>query len=222
MAESPRTTPRTSANSRPRRRMPPEQRRDHLVTTALQLYGYRSPADTSVDDIVQAAEVSRALFYRYFGNIRELHLTALGRVVDELVGQLVVPSTGAFGDDLRTALDRFLAFAETYAASYTALLSTGSALADDSTAPLIRGVRDHAVRQVRDRLGLAELPGGLERTLRAWMAAVEATVLTWLPAPDVGREELGSWLTEQLLAMLAATARCDAEAAASLPHVLDD
>lgn len=217
MADPARTSePRT----RPRRRMPPEQRRDHLVSTALQLYGERSPEDTAVDDVVEAADVSRALFYRYFTNIRELHLTALGRVVDDLVAQLVVPSTGDFRGDLRAALDRFLVFAHTYAASYTALLSTGSSIADDNTAPLIDGVRDHTVGQVRERLGLAELPGAVERTLRGWMAAVEATVLSWLQNQDVTRGELGSWLTDQLLAMLATTAQHDSAAAKSLRDVL--
>lgn len=215
----PARTPET--RTRPRRRMPPEQRRDHLVSTALQLYGQRSPEDTSVDDVVEAADVSRALFYRYFTNIRELHLTALGRVVDDLVAELAVPSTDDFRRDLRTALDRFLVFSDTYAASYTALLSTGSSIADDNTAPLIDGVRDHTTGQVRERLGLAELPGAVERTVRGWMAAVETTVLSWLQNQDVSREELGNWLADQLLAMLAATAERDSAAAKSLQGVLD-
>lgn len=221
MADPPRTrTPRTAA--RPRRRMPPQQRRDHLITTALQLYSDRSPEDISVDDIVEAADVSRALFYRYFANIQELHVTALSRIVDDLVGQLTVPSSSDFRTDLRRALERFLAFTTTYAASYSALLRTGSTIATGDPATLIDRVRNHVVDEFRSYLDLAELPGPLERTLRAWVAAVESTVLSWLQHRDITDEQLATWLTDQLIAMLAVTAQHHPTTAHSLRGVLID
>lgn len=219
MADPARTPTPRSARRR-RRRMAPQQRRDHLITTTLQLYGERSPEDTSVDDIVAAADVSRALFYRYFANAQELHVTALSRIVDDLLGQLTVPSSSDFRTDLRAALERFLSFAVSYAASYSALLRTGSTIATGDPAALIDRVRNHVVEQFRDYLDLAELPGPLERTLRAWIAAVETTALSWLQHRDISDEQLAMWLTDQLIAMLATTAGHHPTTADSLQAVL--
>ena len=90
------TVPAGSARAADRRarRMSPQQRRDHLIATALQLYSRRHPEDVSIDDIVAAADVSRALFYRYFTNLREVHLAALGRVVDDLIARAARGSDG--------------------------------------------------------------------------------------------------------------------------------
>lgn len=219
MADPTRVRP-SPTSTRPKRRMTPEQRREHLITTALQLYSQRSAEQITIDDIVDTADVSRALFYRYFTNLPDLHLAALGRVVDDLVAELTVPSTDDIRSDLRTAVSRFLNFAETYSASYTALLRTGSAMADSNTAPLIDGARDRVIDRFREHLGLDELPGALTRTLRAWVTAVETTVLSWLQHRDIGSEELGNWLTDQMFAMLTTTAEHDPTTAALLHPLL--
>ena len=216
MVEHPTRSVRAGAAARRPRRMAPERRRDHLIATALQLYSRRSPTEVSVDDIVEAADVSRALFYRYFTNIRDLHVTALSKVVDELLVELTLPSSGDFRADLHVALRRFLEFAEIYAASYTALLRSGSTIATSGTSTLVERVRTHVVDQLREHLGLDETPRALERTLRAWVAVVETTLLSWLEDRDMADEQLEFWLTDQLFAMVATTARHDPTTARKL------
>lgn len=211
------TVPAGSARAADRRarRMSPQQRRDHLIATALQLYSRRHPEDVSIDDIVAAADVSRALFYRYFTNLREVHLAALGRVVDDLIAELALPAAGQLRERLRTALSRFVAFAESYAGSYAALLRSGSTVADRNTDSLVERVRDHVVALFGGLLGAAPAPM-LERTLRGWMSVVDTTLIGWLDERDLPREQLEAWLVDQLVGMLRTTAEHDPATAEQL------
>lgn len=198
---------------RPPRRMSPQQRRDHLITTALGLYGRQAPEDVSVDDIVTAADVSRALFYRYFTNIREMHLAALGRVVDDLIDRLALLPGEDLRQRLRAMVAEFIAFTETYATSYTALLRSGSTIATSATDTLVDRVREHVLGLFCTLLEPEAPSPMLERTVRGWISVVETTVLSWLRAGDLSRDELAAWLVDQFFAMLATTAAHDGAAA---------
>ncbi|MBE9372964.1 TetR/AcrR family transcriptional regulator [Saccharopolyspora sp. HNM0983] len=199
--------------------MAPEQRREHLVSTALQLYSAHAPEDVSIDDIVGAADVSRALFYRYFANIREVHEAALGTVVDELIGRLGGPAPGDFREQLRAALTEFIGFVQTYADSYTALLRSGSTVATSATEGLVERVREHVVELVCLRCGIEEPTGALLLTLHGWVAVVETTLVRWLQEQGIPRESLESWFADQLLSMVATTAEHDPATAAQTAHL---
>jgi AcrR family transcriptional regulator len=127
------------------RRMAPERRRAHLVATVLDLYGRMPPEQVGVDDVAAAADVSRALFYRYFGSMAQLHAAALGAVVDELLTRLRLPADGPPVERLRAAIDEFLTIVARHATAYVALLRSGSAVATGETAELVEGVRAHIV-----------------------------------------------------------------------------
>lgn len=199
--------------------MAPEQRREHLIATALQLYSARAPEDVSIDDIVGAADVSRALFYRYFGNIREVHEAALGTVVDELIGRLGGPAPGDVREQLRAALTEFIGFVQTYSDSYTALLRSGSTVATTATEGLVERVREHVVDLVCLRCEVEGPTPALLLTLRGWVAVVETTLLRWLQDPSIPRQDLEPWFADQLLSMIATTARHDADTAAQTAHL---
>lgn len=202
------------------RRMTPARRREHLINTALRLYSQQSLEDVSIDDIVTTADVSRALFYRYFTNIRDVHVAALSTVVDELIGRLTLPPDDDFRQQLHHTLAEFVTFVETYATSYTALLRSGSTIATSTTDTLVDRVRDHVVDLFRERLGHSSSSPMLERTLRGWIAVVETTLLSWLQHTDLPREQLETWLTDQLLAMITTTAQHDPTAAEQIRHLL--
>ncbi|GGM53650.1 TetR family transcriptional regulator [Longimycelium tulufanense] len=202
-----------------RRRMAPAERRRDLIAAALELFSQRDPELVTVEDIAAHADVSRALFYRYFSNIREIRAAALRRAVDGLIARLIVPRTGPLLAQLRAALNEFLDFAESYEASYVTLLRSGSTVATAETSALVDEVRVRAVAEILDRLGVEELTPFVSLTLRCWVAVVEGTVLTWLQERTLPRDELVSWLIDQLLAMGAATVAHDPAAQALLDRV---
>jgi AcrR family transcriptional regulator len=194
------------AGDRPPRRMSPQRRREHLITAALALYGRLPPEQVSVDDVTRAADVSRALFYRYFRGMDELHVAALGTVATELTTRVSMAPGRSAADQLRGALAEFLAVAERHAAAYVALLRSGSVISTGETDALVDGVRDHIVALVVERLGPAAPTPLHLMTVRGWVALVEGSCLTWLQDPAVDRETLLDWLAAQLTAMVGVTA----------------
>jgi AcrR family transcriptional regulator len=183
------------------RRMTPERRREQLIASALDLYGRVPPGQVTIEDVTRAAGVSRALFYRYFRGVDELHAAALGSVVAEMVDRIADGS-------ITHAVQEFLDVAEVHSAAYVALLRSGSVISTDRTDAIVDGVRDHIVALLRDRGGFPDPTPLLLMTLRGWVALVEGATLTWLQDRDVPRDELVAWLCDQLSAMLAVTAGC--------------
>ena len=206
------------------RRMSPQRRREQLVRIALELYAQQPPDLVSVDDVARAADVSRALFYRYFPNINELRLAALRTVVDEMVEAITPPDSGGLIDQVRYALNAFLGSAQNYANAYVALLRTGSVVATEESDQLVDVVRDHIVGLVGQRLGtragdrsLTPRPAPmLELTMRSWFSVVEVASVAWLREGKISQERLENWLVDQLMAMLATTARHDPATASQI------
>ena len=82
-------------------------------------------------------------------------------------------------------------------------------------------VRRHIVELVAERLKLEGPPAPmLELTLRGWFAVVEMASVEWLGTGALARDELESWLVDQLVAMLYTTARHDPATAAQLGSAL--
>jgi len=203
------------------RRLSPQRRREQLARTALGLFAVTPPEMVSIDDVARAAGVSRALLYRYFASIHELRVAALRIVVDEVVAAITPPDDGTLLDQVRFALGAFLGSAQTYASAYVALLRTGSVIVTDETNELVDSVRQHVVQMVTQRLGIAGRPPPmLELTMRAWFSVVEVSSVAWLSEGGQPREALEAWLVDQLVAMMATTARHDPATAAALRTAL--
>ncbi|OII69406.1 hypothetical protein BJP39_17745 [Streptomyces sp. CC77] len=60
------TSAATPARPPAYRRLSVEERRSELLTTALALFAHHAPEDVSLDEVAEAAGVSRPLVYRYF------------------------------------------------------------------------------------------------------------------------------------------------------------
>ncbi|MFC4944118.1 TetR/AcrR family transcriptional regulator [Pseudonocardia sp. GCM10023141] len=198
---------------RPARRMVPERRREHLIETALELYNRLPPEQVTVEDVTRAADVSRALFYRYFANVGELHVAALGSVVEELTGRITAPPGGTLVEQLRAAIDEFMAVVERHASAYVALLRSGSVFATGRTDALVDSVRHHIIDLLIERSGVTDPSPLVMATLRGWVALAEGSSVAWIQQPMMSRDELLDWLTAQLPAMLAVTAQYEGSAA---------
>ncbi|WP_092529677.1 TetR/AcrR family transcriptional regulator [Amycolatopsis arida] len=189
--------------------MSPQARREHLIAAALELFGRHRPERVSVDDVVAHAGVSRALFYRYFANIGELHLAALRSVTEGLIDRLAHREPGPPLHRLRAALRGLIEVAESYRAGYVALLRSGSVIATSETDAVVDEVRDRAVAVILTDVGVTEPGPMLLVTLRCWTAVVEGALLSWLEEGVPPRAELAGWLVDQLVAMVTATAGHD-------------
>ncbi|MFI1957204.1 TetR/AcrR family transcriptional regulator [Streptomyces althioticus] len=195
------------------RRLSVEERRSQLLEAALSLFAHRAPEEVSLDDVAEAAGVSRPLVYRYFpGGKQQLYEAALKSAADELRDCFDEPEEGPLLPRLTRAVERYLAFVGRHDAGFSALLQGGSVVETSRTTAIVDGVRRAAAEHILRHLGV-EGPGPrLRMTIRMWITAVEAASLIWL---DEGKqpppEELRDWLVEQFVAVLTVTARRDAQ-----------
>ncbi|UYQ64367.1 TetR/AcrR family transcriptional regulator [Streptomyces peucetius] len=204
------------------RRLSVEERREQLLEAALTLFAHRPPEEISLDDVAEAAGVSRPLVYRYFaGGKQQLYEAALRSAADRLEQCFAEPQTGPPTERLTRVLDRYLVFVDEHDAGFSALLRGGSVAETSRTTAIVDEVRRAAAEQILVHLGVDRPGPRLGMMVRTWIASVEAASLIWLdedkqPAAD----ELREWLVDHLVALLTATAATDEETAAVVADLL--
>ncbi len=203
------------------RRLSVEERRAQLLEAALSLFAHRAPEEVSLDDVAEAAGVSRPLVYRYFpGGKQQLYEAALRSAAEELRHCFDEPYEGPLPARLARALDRYLTFVDSHDAGFTALLQGGSVVETSRTSAIVDGVRRAAAEHILSHLGVTDPGPRLRMTVRMWITAVEAASLIWLDEDkQPPAEELRDWLVEQFTAVLTVTAARDEQTAALL-HTL--
>ena len=76
-------------------RLPAEQRRTQLLEVAIEIFAERGFHATSMDDIAEAAGVTKPVLYQHFPSKRALYRELLDDVDRQLTERLVVATTGA-------------------------------------------------------------------------------------------------------------------------------
>jgi AcrR family transcriptional regulator len=183
-----------------RARLDPEARRAQLVETARGLLEERGVGTMSVEDVADAAGVSRSLVYAYFGDrdglVAEVFLGVLSEL--ELAMAPFLPGgVPASEDGLRRVVECCMRFALDQPAAWRLLVT-------DS-------VRRHpAIVRSRSRrvAALAGVPGrdggpcrggvGDEMVADAVLGLLEAGVLHWLDYSDLPPEDAATLLSDVL------------------------
>lgn len=206
------------------RRLSVEERRSQLIDAALSLFAHRAPEDVSLDDVAEAAKVSRPLVYRYFpGGKQQLYEAALGSAAEELEQCFDEPREGPRLARLAHALDRYLAFVDQHDTGFSALLQSGSVVETSRTTAIVDGVRRAAAVHIHHHLGITDPGPRLQMTVRMWITTVEAASLIWLDEDkQPPLDELRDWLVEQFVAALTVTAGRDPQTAALVAALAED
>ncbi|MEV0254270.1 TetR/AcrR family transcriptional regulator [Streptomyces sp. NPDC050732] len=197
------------------RRMSVEARRRQLLDSALTLFAHRAPEEVNLDDVAEAAGVSRPLVYRYFpGGKQQLYEAALRSAADDLEQCFAEPPDGPLTRRLSRALDRYLAFVDQHDTGFSALLQGGSVVETSRTTAIVDGVRRAAAEHILSHLGVPEPGPRLRMTVRMWITAVEAASLIWLDEEkQPPLDDLRDMLVEQFMAVLVTTAGRDPQTA---------
>ncbi|MEU0088612.1 TetR/AcrR family transcriptional regulator [Streptomyces sp. NPDC006274] len=204
------------------RRLSVEERREQLLKAALTLFAHRPPEEISLDDVAEAAGVSRPLVYRYFaGGKQQLYEAALRSAADRLEQCFAEPQAGPPTERLTRVLDRYLLFVDEHDAGFSALLRGGSVAETSRTTAIVDEVRRAAAEQILVHLGVDRPGPRLGMMVRTWIASVEAASLIWLDEEkQPPAAELREWLVDHLVALLTATAATDTETAAVVADLL--
>jgi AcrR family transcriptional regulator len=107
----------------PRRRMPAPLRREGILAAAEEVFARRGYHGAALDDIAQAAGISKALIYEHFASKRELHASLVDAHVEEIFRRLQASAAADRpGEErLRGGIDAFLSFVEEHREAWRAL-----------------------------------------------------------------------------------------------------
>src|SRR5215211_8661461 len=147
----------------PRRRMPAPLRREAILAAAEEVFARRGYHGAALDDIAQAAGISKALIYEHFTSKRELHASLVTAHVEEIFRRLQANhEAGTTGEErLRGGIDAFLSFVEEHREAWRALFR-------DAADPEMGGVV--AQVQVQATGVIATLLAGDEQTAQSRQA----------------------------------------------------
>ncbi|CAN5721943.1 hypothetical protein BH20ACT2_BH20ACT2_13330 [soil metagenome] len=163
-----------AAASRVRTRLDPELRRQQILEAADRVLQGRQPSEVTFEEIADAAGVSRALVYNYFGDrgglIAAVYLRSFGRLDDELAAA-VDPSL-APPERIRQIVHCYLRFAEANAGAWTLLAVAGA-----FQHPAVQAARRERFERIAGAWG--EGPDAV-LVVRAVVGLLEAATLDWL------------------------------------------
>lgn len=175
-----------------RSRLTPAERLSLIELAATRLFAERGFAATTVEDIVQAAGVTKPMLYRHFESKQELGVALLQRARDELIAAPLARFTSVTKDrqpQLVAMLDAWLGYIEAHRAAARLLFTpiTGDPEVERVQHQLHGRQRDTQIALLREfvpRAGDIDVEP-LGEALRAGLAAV---ALWWLDHPEVPRE----------------------------------
>jgi AcrR family transcriptional regulator len=192
--------------------MSTDDRREHLLAVGARLLGTRPYAEVSIEQIAEAAGVSKGLLYHYFPTKKDFILASLERGQRQL-GELLTPVPDLpAAVQIRNGLERFLIFVEEHEAAYSAIFRSRGGGDREIQAALDQGREERLEAVVDSMVGWDGAGAPLERTpqletaMQGWFFFVEGAVLRWLERRDLERQQLRQLLELALLGSLQAAA----------------
>ena len=178
----------------PRRRMPAPLRREAILAAAEEVFARRGYHGAALDDIAQAAGISKALIYEHFASKRELHASLVNAHVEEIFQRLQASAaTDRPGEErLRGGIDAFLSFVEEHREAWRALFRDA---ADPEVGDVIDRVQAQATAVVAALIAAdPDAPHESEQTIEMHAAllsgAVQSLANWWHDHQDVPRASL--------------------------------
>jgi len=182
----------------PRRRLTAAQRRRAILDAAQDAFASGGYHGTSLEEVAQAAGISKALIYEHFASKRDLHASLLQHHVEELVVRLHANArSGATGEArLRGGVDVFLGWVQERRVAWRVFFRDA---ADPDVADVTAAVQAQVTGVVAalmaadpERAAPSSPADDRAVTQHAQLlaGAVQALANWWHDHPDVPREEL--------------------------------
>ena len=180
-----------------RRRLPAGERRAAILRAALEVFASRGFHAASIDDIAQAAGISKALIYEHFESKQQLYVSLLEAEVADLFARLAASAgTDEPGDvRLRAGIDAFLGFVEERRGAFRMLFRAASdAQVTEVLARVERQATDAiaalmASEPTADTSGEDD-PLAIEMLAQQLSGAMQSLAIWWEDHQDVPRERV--------------------------------
>jgi AcrR family transcriptional regulator len=193
----------------PRRvRLQIDERRVQLLDLGIRLFSTHSYEDISVDDVAEAAGISKGLLYHYFEGKREFYVETI-RAASLKLRRLTKPHPELPpAARLRAAIDAHLNYVQEYGSVYTAIHGSGVAVAPEIS-EILEEHREVVMRYFLQNLEISKPRPVLRAALRAWIAMVEGASLDWVSHPELARDDLRELLVSSYVSILAKALELD-------------
>src|SRR3954447_24077804 len=145
---------REDAPGAARRRLPKDERRARILDAAARVFSARGYEVASLDEIAEAAEISKPVIYDHFESKKALHIELLelhaGEMLDFMTRRAISEDTTE--GQLAAGLAAFLEFVETHPYAWRMIFRDPNA-ADADIEEVQRGVQSRATSAIADLAG---------------------------------------------------------------------
>jgi AcrR family transcriptional regulator len=173
-----------------RRRLEPQQRREHLLDTGAALFSEKPYEDVMMQDIAARAGVSRALLYHHFSSKRDLYIAIFKRASGRFLARVSPDPQLPLAEQLAITLEAHI---ESFVDHpFEAVTINRGALSDD---PAIQAIIAEELNVVGQRLTDKLVAEGRPRdateiAVEGWLAFVRAACVKWIQSQNISRADL--------------------------------
>jgi AcrR family transcriptional regulator len=173
-----------------RRRLEPQQRREHLLDTAAAMFAEKPYDDVLMEDIAARAGVSRALMYHYFLSKRDLYAALFKRASDRFLARVSPDPRLPLAEQLATALQAHIQSFVDH--PFEAVTINRGALSDDPAIQAIVAEELNVVGQLLVDQLVAEghARDASEIAVEGWLAFVRAACVKWVESQTISQADL--------------------------------
>jgi AcrR family transcriptional regulator len=173
-----------------RRRLDPQQRREHLLDSGAALFAEKPYEDVFMEDIAARAGVSRALLYHYYPNKRDLYVAIFKRASNRFLARVSPDPQLPLAEQLATGLEAHIQSFVDH--PYEAVTINRGALSDDPAIQAIIAEELNAVGQrlINELVAEGHLRDVTEIAVEGWLAFVRAACVKWIQSQNISRADL--------------------------------
>ena len=191
------------ATAVPRRRLSKDARRAELLRAGEDVFSERPFDEVSIDDIANAAGISKNLLYHYFAGKRELFLAVISESTDRMLDATEPDQSLEPLERLHASLDAHLAYALAHEKGYVALVRGSGA--DEDVQGIIRAAHDRVVARTLATLPFdGPPPKEMEVALRGWLGMVDYLTLFWLEQRTLSKARVRELMAELFVSVVVA------------------
>ena len=179
-------------------RLDPEERRGQLIELGLRMLSSDAPDRVPVDEIAEAAGISRGLLFHYFPTKRDFYVAVAGEAAKKLLAVTEPDPQLHHMERLHASLGAYVDFVAGNEALYIALVK-GASGSDKELQAISEATRAEVAERVIESLSLADPSPALRIAVWGWVGFIEEATLDWLRNRDLDRDRLLSIMERVLV-----------------------
>ena len=186
-------------------------RRQQLIDTARVLFALRPYNQVTTTEIAKKAGVAYGLIAHHFENKRGLYLAVMNDIAGEISAVQLTPPPAdlSLPDQLRHALRNHIAYIDSYADSFVALVR-GQLGSDSEQQETVDQLRWLGAQRILAAIGIGEdVPPVLRTAMRGFIGYLDEMMIDRINHDDVDREALVELAAVTLMATLHTTQALD-------------